>query len=166
MADLVAQLTSIDRRLISAGRMTALHLAAQSDHADVVQWLIENGAEVDKRAQSQRTALELAAAAAASNSLRVLLAAGAQVNDVRSKDRQSALHLAATHGNVTDIERLLAHGANPLAVDKDNQAPLLRAICGERRTLRRSWSQRTRRHLRMNWATRRLLPQQRLQMRN
>ena len=59
-----------------------------------------------------------------------LLDAGANVH-ARDRDARTPLHIAASHGCMLGIERLVAAGADTDAVDRDGSTPLIAALqCG------------------------------------
>lgn len=60
----------------------ALHIAARLGHAEVVEALLKNGAQRDPRDEADRTPLSYAASSARGDIVRLLLAAGAQNEDV------------------------------------------------------------------------------------
>jgi ankyrin repeat protein len=121
----------------NAHSQTALMWAAAQRHPDVTELLIEAGAEINARSltyaqtvvgeQTQRfgreelnytvlrggsTPLLFAARSGDSGSARLLLAAGANVNDALP-DGTSALVVAAHSGHGETAALLLEHGANP-----------------------------------------------------
>ena len=124
-----------------AHNQTALMWAAAQRHPDVTELLIEAGAEINAQSltyaqtvvgeQTQRfgreelnytvlrggsTPLLFAARSGDTESARLLLAAGAQVNDALP-DGTSALVLAAHSGHGETAALLLEKGANPDAAD-------------------------------------------------
>lgn len=130
----------------SEENQTALMWAVAQRHPDVVQVLLDHGAEVHRRSSVRRfvisrrlqsnlrygergrrygtdaeetdlggyTALLFAARHGGVDSARLLLAAGANVNDT-APDGRSALLLAAHSGHRAFVRFLLAEGANPNA---------------------------------------------------
>jgi ankyrin repeat domain-containing protein 17 len=96
----------------SSDGFTALHCASMnsSDDAALVELLLANGADVDQRAKSRRTALSVAACQGLVNCARVLIAAGADVNSTLSTG-ETSLHLAVTQHRPAALHLLLQHGA-------------------------------------------------------
>jgi ankyrin repeat protein len=94
---------------------TALHYASMhsSDDAAMIELLLANGADVHKRANSGRTALDVAAFRGHIDCARVLIAAGADVNCAHSNGVTS-LHLAVTSHHTAVAQLLLQHGAAEL----------------------------------------------------
>ena len=110
----------------------ALGLAAFFGQPDVVRYLLEHGAEVDRvarNAQIQTTALQAAAASGDFESARLLLGAGADPNRTQPGGF-TALHAAAANGDEPLADLLLAHGADRAArIDDDKSAA---DLAGER----------------------------------
>lgn len=96
---------------MSANEATPLHLAAGSGHNDILQLLIDAGADIDSRDSCLRTPLHLAAAARRTSTVQLLLSRGASVNAVR-RGNWAALHLAACTGSADIVQQLLAAGVD------------------------------------------------------
>jgi uncharacterized protein len=79
-----------------------LHNAVYSGHADIVAELIKRGAKVDSKDAKGRTALLIYAASAGSNLqiVRILLAAGADLQLEDTAEHQNSLQFAAINGDV------------------------------------------------------------------
>jgi ankyrin repeat protein len=111
----VAMLTSQD----SEG-YTALHVAAENEHDDIVKLLLRKGAVVDARSQTGVTPLMRAQRMRTVN---LLLNAHADVNAVDG-DSFTVLHHCAKQGAAECVYKpLLKHGAVPTAVDKNGSTP-------------------------------------------
>ncbi len=104
---------------LGALRLTAVHMAAQAEHASVVRLLIEKGADVNAVAQEQMSALYMAASKGHDEVVRLLIGKGA--------DAGAALHLAAEAGNQSAVRRLIENGANINAASKGRWTALHRA---------------------------------------
>jgi ankyrin repeat protein len=92
----------------------ALGLAAFFNQPDVVRFLLEHGADVERvarNAQIQTTALQAAAASGDFESARLLLAAGADPNRTQTGGF-TPLHAAAANGDEPLAGLLIAHGAD------------------------------------------------------
>ena len=76
------------------------------------------------------TPLTVAAAQGKLEALQALLAAGADPNVRRPKDRLTPLHLCANNGDVECLEVLLAGGAKVEARDADGDRPLHHLVYG------------------------------------
>ena len=113
--DEVAAILSMDNRLtraVDADGWTPLHLAAYYGHADVVETLLANNADVHVRSTNymQNQPLHAAASGQRVETARLLLRAGADANATQSGGFVP-LHSAAQNGDTALIELLLAHGA-------------------------------------------------------
>ncbi|KAH0585571.1 hypothetical protein H2248_008801 [Termitomyces sp. 'cryptogamus'] len=122
---LVAENTK-DVNCLDQDERTPLHWAASSGAIDIVRFLIDQKAEVDKPDISGWTALHIAVSAGHDEVVKELVGAGADVN--RKNDKGiTPLHYAASKSRI-DIGRLLiSRGADINAKDKANQVPLHRA---------------------------------------
>jgi uncharacterized protein len=123
---LLARGATVDAKDERRGQ-TALMWAAAEGHADVVQTLVELGADVRLRLSSGFTPLLFAVREGRSGVVRVLLKAGADVNEAVPTDRKrgyggrlppagaSPLLLAVTNAHFQLAAELLDAGANPNA---------------------------------------------------
>ena len=109
----------------SADGFTALHFAAFFNQPAIAQDLIRRGADVAAVAMNpmEVTPLHSAAAAHATEIVRLLAESGAPVN-ARQHGGWTALHEAANTGNEEMITILLEHGADPLAQNDDGKTPV------------------------------------------
>jgi len=103
--------------LMQKGGPTAslrLHLAAGRGHKEVVEFLLEHGADVNARSPLHQTALYVAARQGHKEVVELLLEHGADVNakDARNRTNRTALHYAAEKGHKKIVGLLLAHGAD------------------------------------------------------
>jgi uncharacterized protein len=96
---------------------TDLHKAAAKDDVAFIETLIKNGARVDARDSSERTALLVATHANAIDAARALVAAGANVN---AKDNigDSPYLYAAAEGRLEILRLTLAAGADLKSVNR------------------------------------------------
>ena len=108
-----------------------LHVAAGAGNLAVVEALLAAGATVNLINPTHVTAVQLAAATAATAApvLQVLLDAGAPVRS-RDATKQTLLHHAARGGNAAAIDLLIARGSLPdiNIADKWNRQPLHWAV--------------------------------------
>ena len=114
--DLIAQ--GADPNGCDSFGMSALAMACQNNYTDIINYLLELGADVNAHSKGKpidRTALM----AACSNDghpaiVRLLVERGAEVN-TKGERGFTALHWAAMHGDVESVKYLLSKGANPNA---------------------------------------------------
>jgi len=103
-------------KMRDASRRTALHFAANQGQAECVGILLDAcSTAVDARDEDGATPLIMAVLGKSDGALAcvdMLLARGADVNARREREMDSALHIAARHGFVEAVERLVAAGAD------------------------------------------------------
>lgn len=115
--------------------MTAVHLAAQSGHAAILQSLLDAGADVDPTTRiGSYTPLHIASGQANGAIVRMLLQAGADVNATTTNSLATALHLAAQAvGGTESVKALLEYGADVNAREgAAGQTPLMFAAAENR----------------------------------
>lgn len=121
----------------AADGFTPLGLAAYFGQQELVAWMIEQGADVNKPARNAMQVAPLHSAVARQNVelCRLLLEHGADVN-ARQARGVTPLHSAAHSGNAALIELLLAHGADPsLAMDNGRRPADLAREAGKTEVL-------------------------------
>lgn len=111
---------AIDAR--DARGKTPLHAAVTCGNAQVVQWLIEHGADVNAKDTTGLTPLHIAAWYMATERAKVLLEAGATI-DARDFFDDTPLHMAAMHGRNAMARFLIDRGADATARNKDGRTP-------------------------------------------
>ena len=102
-------------------------------HQDIAELLIESGAEVNAVTTNinpnRKTATYLCTRIFPEEKLRYFGNFGARPPPLTLKDGTSPLHVALTTSNNQEIAKvLIEHGADPNALDKDGQNPLLYAL--------------------------------------
>ncbi|XP_025103600.1 ankyrin repeat and death domain-containing protein 1A-like isoform X1 [Pomacea canaliculata] len=97
---------------VEKNERTALHLAAEAGHLDIVDKLLQMGAQIQKKDKSGATAVHLAAEKGHGQVVRRLLLVGVEVDD-RDVEGRTALHMAAEHGHLEVVDLLLDYMANP-----------------------------------------------------
>jgi ankyrin repeat protein len=134
--DRVRELVHADPALANAHAPDGFHalgLAAFFGQPEVVRFLLEHGADVDRVARNEQirtTALQAAAASGDFESARLLLGAGADANRAQAGGF-TALHAAAANGDEPLAGLLLAHGADRDArIDEDKTAAEIAAERG------------------------------------
>jgi ankyrin repeat protein len=109
-------------------RMTVLHLAAVLDHPEVVQILVDNGADLEATAVEGMTPLLVAAVNDRVAAVGRLLDAGAEIEAVDSEQGATALNFAAFYGQ-NELARLLVdRGANVNCVNRIGTPPIQTAV--------------------------------------
>lgn len=102
---------------VDANQNTALHHATKAAHISVMQWLIEQGAELNALNIRQDTPLHFAERNEAA--IRLLLEAGAKPN-LRNKDWNYPYYFAFYGAMTPEITRLyIKHGAELMYIEKD-----------------------------------------------
>jgi len=100
-----------------------LHVASAHDHFGTVRLLIQHGADVSTRNNSNLTPLHLALSERKADSMRLLIQHGADVN-ARDWFNWTPLHLASFEGRANSMQLLIQHGADVNARDGVNSTPL------------------------------------------
>jgi ankyrin repeat protein len=121
--DEAAGIANIDMARINSVKLNPLHMAIMSGSCELVLLLLEHGADATTAStgNSELTTLELAQSPAM---IKVLLAAGADVHAVNSKDGTTVLHNHAEAGTSgAAICTLLKAGADPTALDANGSSP-------------------------------------------
>jgi ankyrin repeat protein len=128
----VSQGLGVDAK--SRGNVTPLHLASKKGHLEVVNWLLDNGANINARTKAEpgypgaETPLYLAVLHVKVDIVKGLLKRGADPN-LRSSDSTSALEEAAQLGNLELVRLLVDNGAN--LNPKSDFSPLYAALCSK-----------------------------------
>ncbi len=104
-------------------RITPLLMAARQSGADVIQVLVESGADVNAIDYGGQTALSIVSTRGDKALIELLLSHGAKSVD-EGKSGGSALHSAAFAGKVEAIALLLKKGYKPDVRDKNGRTPL------------------------------------------
>jgi len=106
-------------RSCDAQRMTPMHCAAMFDHPDIVEFLRQEGADIDPLDKEKRSPLLLAASRSAWRTVNVLMRLGADVYLADSNSR-NVLHLLVMNGGrLDDLDEFTTAVANKkLALEK------------------------------------------------
>jgi ankyrin repeat protein len=97
-----------------------LHIAVQSEDANLVKALLQKGCDVNERDNDGRTALHYARGA---DVLRVLLECVDIDINVTDDEGRTALHYAAMEGERVPLRLLLENGIDPNVCDKYGKTP-------------------------------------------
>jgi ankyrin repeat protein len=120
---LVEEGTNVNVRDDSVYHLTPLITAAMCDYVEVVQVLLEGGANLeDPASASGNTALHQAASAGSLEACRLLLDEGANV-DALNFSKNTPLHLAAVNGHMPVVKLLVERGADVRRKNVLNDTP-------------------------------------------
>jgi len=100
---------------------TALILASEEGHIEIVKSLLANGDNINEKNEDGNTALIWASRNRHIEIVKYLLANGANVNE-KDKDGNTALIWVSKKGHIKVVKSLLANGANPtIKTNKDHR---------------------------------------------
>ena len=108
-------------------KATLLHHASKACQLSVMQFLIENGVELDAVDESGNTALHLAAMACDIDGINLLLQSGAS-SDLLNHERNALLHLAAKDMSGHSLKACLSHPINVHIRGQHNRS-VLHILC-------------------------------------
>ena len=128
-ADIKAVHRMGDQALMMAAEQRSYRNPSAEPNAEVVQLLLDHGADPKARGEYNRTALMLANTAA---KVKLLVAKGAEV-DAKDEYGQTALMHAAEQGNAAVASALLDSGASINATDNKGATALLYSLDDENR---------------------------------
>ncbi len=103
--------------------ITALHAAVAYERLDILQMLLQRGADTERLMKPGLTPLSAAAMKNDTDAISLLLKFGAQLNH-NTEGGVNALKLACARGNLDAAQVLLAHGADPIPVDAEGYTAL------------------------------------------
>ncbi len=103
--------------------ITAVHAAIAYGRHDILDMLLQRGANTERLMKPGLTPLSAAAMKNDTDSISMLLRHGAQLN-FHTRGGVSALKLACAKGNLDATQVLLAHGADPLPADSEGHTAL------------------------------------------
>ena len=109
--------SGIDINGIGSEGFTPLMMASSNDEAEIVDYLLKQGADVNQTFNGW-TALMEAADEGALASMKHLLSAGADVNYYGTAYSPTAISMAASEGKLACLKLLLAHGADINGIGK------------------------------------------------
>jgi ankyrin repeat protein len=114
---------NLDIKIFGAEKMSALHRACELGRKDVVEYLLEKGANKEVKNYAGDTPLHIACKEGKYDIVKLLLDRGADIES-RSDDQKTPLHKAAENGSCKVIAALLQHNAYVEAKDKFGRTPL------------------------------------------
>lgn len=112
------------------GTVTLLHVLAHKRQYDSVEFLLENGAEVNYLDDKGQTAIFMPAISGDHRMVELLLRYGADPNVCESDHNQTPLHAAAQEGHLEVVKTLVAFGGDPDAKAEGGITPLILAAHG------------------------------------
>ncbi|KAK3593767.1 hypothetical protein CHS0354_014305 [Potamilus streckersoni] len=111
----------VDFSVIKNGN-SALHYATRERHLEIVELLINKGADPNIDNQEGNTALHIAVKFHPMHLIERLITLKMNVNHTNGKG-ETPLHTAALHNRREAVEALLMNGANPALKDKSGKTP-------------------------------------------
>jgi ankyrin repeat protein len=108
--------------------LTALHIAASRGHSSVVWLLLENGANPSQVDNNGRTALHCAITEGRKTVAQLLIRKDESLIHATDDEKGTALHVAASGGDLPIVELLLDSGAEINVRDREGYTPLHRAV--------------------------------------
>ncbi len=105
---------------------TPLHLASGKGHIEIVEFLLNHGADIELEIFNGVTPLMLAAQYVTNETIKTLLEHGAKVNH-KDENGRTALHDAAMYSGKEVINLLISYGADVNARDQHQSTPLHQA---------------------------------------
>jgi ankyrin repeat protein len=112
------------------GEGISLHAACEDGNFDVVQALLDHGANVNERNIRHRTPLILASRSGKYEVAKLLIKYGADVN-CRNKEGWTPLHLASRDGYLDVAQLLLDHGADVNVKEQELWTPIHLALSND-----------------------------------
>uniref|UniRef100_A0ACD5XAH1 Uncharacterized protein n=1 Tax=Avena sativa TaxID=4498 RepID=A0ACD5XAH1_AVESA len=113
--------------------ITALDAATMDERMDVMRYLLDHGADPNKRTNSGFVPLHCAARKGRDEAAKLLLSSGASV-DIAFSDG-TPLHFAAACGTIGVMKVLLQHNADPNKLSEIGGTPLSETLCATNKGL-------------------------------
>ncbi len=126
--DAVKKMLKEDPDLVNAvdsDGLTPLHLAAEHGHRQIVELLLQEGADINAKSGFKRTPLHFAASSGHDEIVRLFIEKGAELNE-NDSFILTPIFQAAYNGHQNIVEMLLSNGINLSATEK-NSVTLLHA---------------------------------------
>ncbi|KAL7801877.1 ankyrin repeat-containing domain protein [Trichoderma afarasin] len=110
------------------GSSTMLHLMVDFGTADMINFLLDHGANIEAKKDNGYTPFGLAIERGEEDMAKLLLSRGADINMKQRKDGDTILHLMVELGKADMVKFLLDHGANIEAKNDISNTPLGLAV--------------------------------------
>ncbi|CEJ87161.1 hypothetical protein VHEMI04323 [[Torrubiella] hemipterigena] len=108
------------------GRASPIFVASMAGHCELIQLLIDKGADISAMDNEGNVPLHFASSFQKVEATRVLLDNGAEIQ-ATNDEGETALHLACKDGHLDVVELLLKNGADVNALDNQGRTPLFQA---------------------------------------
>ena len=109
-------------------RLTALHMAAERNHADVIRVLVKHGGQITARTLELSTPLHMAASQGSVHAIRVLLELGADMMAARDNQGKTPGHNAAGRGHLESMKAFVDAGFDFYLEDELGRTVLHEAV--------------------------------------
>jgi ankyrin repeat protein len=116
----------VNQRLISFHE-TILHFAARKRWLDIVEYLVEHGADIDELDNNAHTPLFDAAHHGAVHVVQYLISKGANIC-AKARNGYTPLHAAVNSNHIETVKCLVEQGADINALSNNNHTPLRHAV--------------------------------------
>jgi ankyrin repeat protein len=117
----------MERRGLVFDEMGKLHWAVEFENIELVERLLEEDANPNRRYDGNQTSIHVAAGKYSSDIVRLLLNHGAS-HKLKDDDENTPLHIAAGHALMENVKLLLDNDANPNSKNEEGQTPLMMAV--------------------------------------
>ncbi|MDD7805582.1 MAG: ankyrin repeat domain-containing protein, partial [Endozoicomonas sp. (ex Botrylloides leachii)] len=109
---------------VNAVGQNALHIAAENNKAEVLQWLIDQSDSEDLKATDKNgnTLLHLAAAYESDPCVEMILKYGDNLHALKNKNGLTAAHLATIKGSLDTLKRMVKKNDHKILLEKNDDA--------------------------------------------
>ncbi|ERF69460.1 hypothetical protein EPUS_07275 [Endocarpon pusillum Z07020] len=119
---LIDNKVDLEIRIRNNVQVIMLHVAARSENLQVIEFLAENGSNVDARDRAGTTPLMLCARFGQAASMEILMKKGASTK-IQDQTGDTALHYATFAGSMENATFLLQSGADPMIYNNNGLVP-------------------------------------------
>ncbi len=106
---------------------TPIMIATLVGHGEIVNYLLQRGANIDARNASGLSSLHAAAYGGHTDIVKLLVAKGANVNDASNRFGVTPLHLASEENHIGTVQALLKQGADFGVIEINGYSAMSRA---------------------------------------